>query len=234
MLPIYFWKFKRKFKKSKAQQKVKKFNEIFLGDFESNFCLTPIFSTKFNKIKLLILSHFNLLVHQSYQMQSSTLLDKYGRPLPPKRGEYYVPSITTDAIVFLPPKSPSPTHVLLITRGHDPFKGLYAFPGGFLEYNETPEEGCLRELLEETNLKGNSLELLTVSGDPLKDPRGHTVSVIYLVEIEENAKPVGGDDAAKAEFYKVEEMVKKKEMFAFDHYELLMKALEKMKRYEKI
>ena len=167
-------------------------------------------------------------------MKSTSLaLDKFGRPLPPKRGEYYVPSITTDAIVFLPSNSPTPTDVLLITRGRDPFKGFYAFPGGFLEYNETPEEGCLRELQEETNLKGTSLELLTVSGEPLRDPRGHTVSVIYLVVVDENSKPEGGDDAAKAEFFKVEEVLKKKEFFAFDHYELLLKALERVKGYQK-
>ena len=165
--------------------------------------------------------------------KSSHPLDKYGRPLPPKRGQYYVPSITTDAIVFLPPKSPNPTDVLLVTRGKDPYKGFYAFPGGFLDYNETPEECCFRELLEETNMKGNSIELLTVAGEPLRDPRGHTVSVIYLVGVEEGTKPQGGDDAAKAEFYKVEEILKKKDMVAFDHYELLVKALERVKSYEK-
>ena len=158
------------------------------------------------------------------------LLDKFGRPMPPKRGDYYVPSITTDAIVFLPSNSPTPSKVLLITRGRYPYKDHLAFPGGFLEYNETPEEGCLRELEEETGLKGTIHDLLTVSGEPLRDPRGHTVSVIYLVKVEEGVKPKGGDDAADAEFYEVEKVLKEKERFSFDHYELLVKALERMKK----
>lgn len=44
----------------------------------------------------------------------------------------------------------------MITRKHDPYKGFFAFPGGFVDYNEDPLESCLRELKEETGLIGNN------------------------------------------------------------------------------
>lgn len=76
--------------------------------------------------------------------------------------------------------------VLLITRGKDPFKGRYAFPGGHLDYNEDPVDCCLRELKEETGLTGLNAELLDVKGHPLRDPRGHYVSIVYRVMVSEN------------------------------------------------
>jgi 8-oxo-dGTP diphosphatase len=54
----------------------------------------------------------------------------------------------------------------MITRKNNPFKGCYALPGGFLDYNEDPKDGCLRELLEETCIEGKHIELLTVVGEP--------------------------------------------------------------------
>ena len=71
-------------------------------------------------------------------MAEDSKLDKFGRPYPPKKGDYYVPSVTTDAVVFRK-RQDNFYDVLLITRGREPFKGLYAFPGGFLDYNEEPE-----------------------------------------------------------------------------------------------
>ena len=56
--------------------------------------------------------------------------------------------------------------ILMITRKHDPFKDCLALPGGYLDYNESPAEGCLRELMEETTLQGLTCELLTVAGEP--------------------------------------------------------------------
>lgn len=91
----------------------------------------------------------------------------------------------------------------MITRKNNPYKGFIAFPGGFIEYNEEPSKGCLRELEEETNLKGQSCELITVKGEPERDPRQHTVSIFYKVEVSEDAEPKAGDDAATAKFYEL-------------------------------
>ena len=58
-----------------------------------------------------------------------------------------------------------------------------AFPGGFVDYGEDPKDACLRELEEECSVKGikESLKLVTVAGAPGRDPRSHTVSIVYSV-----------------------------------------------------
>ena len=74
----------------------------------------------------------------------------------------------------------------MITRGRDPFKGCYAFPGGFVDYGEDPEDACIRELQEECGIKGYQPELICVAGKPDRDPRKHVVSIVYHVQVNEN------------------------------------------------
>lgn len=105
------------------------------------------------------------------------------------------PPLTTDCVVFDPSE-----RVLLIRRRYPPFKGGYALPGGFVEIGETVEEGCRRELREETGLRVGDLRLIGVYSDPSRDPRGHTASVAFLAELSAPAVPVAGDDAAAAEW----------------------------------
>lgn len=140
---------------------------------------------------------------------------------------YKEPSLTTDAIVLRKHKFDDLHDILMVTRGHDPFKNHLAFPGGFVEYGEEPGKGCLRELKEETNLDGKSIELLTVRGEPNRDPRKHVVSIIYLVTVDENAEPVGGDDAKEAKFYNLKDILSMKEKIAFDHYGVIEEMIEK-------
>ena len=79
----------------------------------------------------------------------------------------------------------------------EPFKGSLAFPGGFVDYNEDPEVGCLRELEEECGIKGKGIELVTVAGNPKRDPRTHVISIVYHVHIDETSgEAKAGDDAA--------------------------------------
>jgi 8-oxo-dGTP diphosphatase len=118
----------------------------------------------------------------------------------------------------------------MITRKNDPFKGHFAFPGGFVDYNEDPKDGCLRELEEECNLKGLSCELLTVRGHPTRDPRGHVVTIAYLVKVADDAQPKAGDDAATAKFYDLREIIAAKDKLAFDHYEILKVLLPKLNK----
>ncbi|EWS74631.1 NUDIX hydrolase (macronuclear) [Tetrahymena thermophila SB210] len=160
--------------------------------------------------------------------------DKYGRKFPPRKGEYLVPSITTDAVVLR--KYKNYTHryeVLMIKRKNEPYKGYLAFPGGFLDYNEEPSQGCLRELKEETGLDGISCELITVKGEPQRDPREHIVSIFYKVEVDQNQRPIANDDAADARFYRLEKLLKPNKSIAFDHLEILNMVYNKVRKYEK-
>ena len=74
--------------------------------------------------------------------------------------KYRIPSLTTDAIVLRKHKSDPFHDILLVTRGHYPEEGKLAFPGGFVEYGENPEKGCLRELKEETDLEGRKYRII--------------------------------------------------------------------------
>jgi 8-oxo-dGTP diphosphatase len=108
--------------------------------------------------------------------------------------DYKSPSLAADCVVFDPQG-----RLLLIRRKNPPFQGQYALPGGFVEYGETTEQAAARELLEETGLRATALDLIGVYSDPHRDPRGHMVSIAYLVRVEAFA-PKAGDDAAQAEF----------------------------------
>lgn len=104
------------------------------------------------------------------------------------------PLLATDCVA-VDPKG----RVLLIRRGHPPYKGSYALPGGFVDVGETVEDGCRRELMEETGVKAGKLTLIGVYSDPKRDPRGHTVTIAYATRIK-SVTPVAGDDATAAEW----------------------------------
>jgi 8-oxo-dGTP diphosphatase len=109
--------------------------------------------------------------------------------------------------------------VLLIRRRYPPFAGMYALPGGFIEIGETVEEGCRRELGEETGVRAGALKLIGVYSDPKRDPRGHTVSVAFLTRVA-RGKARAGDDAAAAEWVADWSRIE----LAFDHGRILRDA----------
>ena len=127
------------------------------------------------------------------------------------------PALTVDCVVFDPQG-----RILLIRRGNEPFKGCYALPGGFVDVGETVEEACRRELREETGLAVGDLLLVGVYSDPDRDPRGHTVSTVFLAQPTAPAAPVAGDDAAAAEW--VADW--RAERLAFDHAKILDDAVK--------
>ncbi|KAL9649897.1 hypothetical protein ABK040_011370 [Willaertia magna] len=143
-----------------------------------------------------------------------------------KKKEYKNPATTTDAIVVIKRQIEIETDeddgfsICLITRGREPFKGSLAFPGGFIDYGEKPEDACVRELLEETHLKAEkeNLQLIAVAGDPKRDPRQHTISIIYAVKIVDGLKELkADDDAANVGFYSLKKLLKGDYSLAFDH-----------------
>jgi 8-oxo-dGTP diphosphatase len=125
------------------------------------------------------------------------------------------PALTTDCVIF-----DAEGRALLIRRGHSPYAGSYALPGGFVEIGETVEEACRRETLEETGIKVDVLRLVGVYSDPARDPRAHTVSAAYVTILPRAVTPKAGSDAAVAEWVEDWRRVE----LAFDHAQILRDA----------
>ncbi|HJM66067.1 MAG TPA: NUDIX hydrolase [Candidatus Thalassarchaeaceae archaeon] len=125
------------------------------------------------------------------------------------------PSLAVDAVVT----RKNENEVLLIRRGNNPWKGAWAFPGGFVELGENPLDAVLRELKEETGVIGANPEILSVQGDPDRDPRKHIVSIFYRVQVEADSVPNAGDDAEHAEWIEVKRAIE--EGMAGDHVDVL-------------
>ena len=132
--------------------------------------------------------------------------------------KYPRPAVTADCVVMTKEANP---HVLLIERGFDPFKGCWAFPGGFMNMDETAEQCAIRELEEETGLKVSSIHQIGAYSKVDRDPRGRTITVAYLATIEALAKVRGQDDAARAEWFPIDALPP----LAFDHDDIMKDAL---------
>jgi 8-oxo-dGTP diphosphatase len=115
--------------------------------------------------------------------------------------------------------------VLLIKRGHAPFKDHYALPGGFVDLNETVEGACLREVLEETHLTVRRPKLVGIYSEPGRDPRGPTVSIAYVAKVGAVTAKAGDDASAVAWVADW-----KKLPLAFDHKDIIRDALKVMAR----
>jgi 8-oxo-dGTP diphosphatase len=138
--------------------------------------------------------------------------------------DYPRPSVTVD--IALVTREPRP-RILLIRRRHPPFEGMWALPGGFVEMEETLEAAARRELFEETGIKGARLEQVHTFGDPGRDPRGRTISVVYLARVNvSKVKPHAGDDAADAGWHLLEGLP----ALAFDHKRILALVRKRLKK----
>ncbi len=130
---------------------------------------------------------------------------------------YRNPALAVDAVVI------KNGRILLVRRKNEPYKGKLALPGGFVEYGERTEDAVLRELREETVMEGKVKKLVGVFSDPGRDPRGHVVSIAYLIE-PKSEEVRAGDDAAECEWVRIENA----RDLAFDHADIIKKALEAM------
>lgn len=128
------------------------------------------------------------------------------------------PSLTVDAIWL------ARGRLLLVRRGHPPFKGHWALPGGFVESNETVEQAVVRELGEETGLCPASVRLSGVYSRPGRDPRGPTVTVAFRAR-GRWAEPSGGSDARDAQWFPLRGLP----TLAFDHDEIVADAIRKVR-----
>jgi 8-oxo-dGTP diphosphatase len=140
--------------------------------------------------------------------------------------DYPRPSVTVDIAIVTREVRP---RVLLIRRKHPPFAGQWALPGGYINMDESLEESARRELLEETGIKVARLEQVHTFGDPGRDPRGRTITVVYLARIDfAQVKARAADDAAAVGWYHLDRPPR----LAFDHREILAKVRKRLRTKE--
>ncbi|MCB2198361.1 NUDIX hydrolase [bacterium] len=104
--------------------------------------------------------------------------------------------------------------IVLIERGNPPHG--WAIPGGFMEYGESAETCARREMMEETGLELDNLELFTVRSEPDRDPRFHTVTIVFTAD--GLGELQAGDDADNARVFTPDNVP---EQMAFDHGDVL-------------
>lgn len=136
--------------------------------------------------------------------------------------KYPHPAVTTDCVIF--GFDGSALKVLLIKRGIEPYKERWAFPGGFLNPDESAEEGAFRELKEETGFTTGYIEQFHTYSNPDRDPRERVITIAYLALVK-IGEVKGGDDAADAEWFDVNDIPQ----LAFDHDMILRDALARLR-----
>lgn len=119
------------------------------------------------------------------------------------------PRLTVDVIVEV-----GKDRLVLIRRKNPP--PGWALPGGFVDAGETVEQAAVRETLEETSLRVELVRQFHVYSDPARDPRGHTVSVVFIGRAQ--GEPRAADDAAEARTFPVDALPQE---LAFDHGRIL-------------
>ncbi len=136
--------------------------------------------------------------------------------------QYPRPAYSVDAAVI----SKQDQKILLIKRKHDPFANKWAFPGGFMDMDETPEQAVVRELEEETCLTGIELKQFKTYGTVGRDPRGRVISTLFIgfVVNSDNYAAKGMDDAAEAHWFDLDSIPE----LAFDHGDIFMEILESL------
>ena len=147
--------------------------------------------------------------------------------------EYPRPRLTVDSVIFGLDES-SRLKVLLIQRGHDPYKGTWALPGGFVDMEEPLVEAALRELKEETGVSDIYIEQLYTVGTPNRDPRGRVVTVVYFALINLAQHKISADsDAQDVRWFPASALP----ALAFDHADILEVAVQRIRgkvRYQPI
>ncbi len=138
--------------------------------------------------------------------------------------EYPRPAVTVDCILFS--KENEQTEILLIQRKFPPFQYSWAFPGGFVDMDETLEYAIARELEEETGIRKIELNQLQAFSEIDRDPRQRTISIVFYAFVKkDDCKIRAGSDAEKVKWFSLQNVPS----LAFDHNKILKIAVEKLK-----
>jgi 8-oxo-dGTP diphosphatase len=152
----------------------------------------------------------------------------------PHTYDYPRPAVTVDCVVFGLDLDAQDLKILLIQRRGQPFAGMWALPGGFVEMDETLEQSAKRELQEETGISRLYLEQLYTFGDPGRDPRERVVTVAYYALVKLTDHAIKADtDATDVGWFAVSDLPR----LAFDHAKIVSVALNRLKgkvRYQPI
>ena len=138
--------------------------------------------------------------------------------------KYPHPAVTADCIVFACQNEK--TQVLLIKRGSEPCKDMWALPGGFMNIDETAEEAAIRELKEETGIDVKEVTQVGAYSKVDRDPRERVITIAFYTVIDNPVKAVGQDDAKQAEWFTLDNLP----TLAFDHSEILSAAIGMLKK----
>ena len=136
---------------------------------------------------------------------------------------YPHPAVTTDCVIF-GYDAKGGLSILLVERGGEPYKGCWAFPGGFMQMDEDADTGARRELKEETGLEAAHIEQFGCFTDVNRDPRERVITIAYFALVKKS-EVKGGDDAADARWFPIGEIPP----LAFDHDRILRVALSRLK-----
>jgi 8-oxo-dGTP diphosphatase len=138
--------------------------------------------------------------------------------------EKYKLTVAVDIVLFT--IKDDDLKVLLIKRKNEPFKDMWALPGGRVEQNESLKDAAERELFEEVNVKVDYLEQLYTFGEPKRDPRGRVISVVYYALVSsERLNPRAATDAKEVKWHSMF----KQPNLAFDHSQILDYALQRLR-----
>jgi 8-oxo-dGTP diphosphatase len=137
-------------------------------------------------------------------------------------------AVTVDVVILT--MSEGVLRVLLVRRGQEPFRDMWASPGGFKRPDETLDEAARRELAEETGVDVPSLlTQFGAYGDPGRDPRMNVVTVGYLAVLRDVGPIVAGTDAAQAALVPASEILEERIELAFDHLQIVRDAVDRVR-----
>ena len=135
---------------------------------------------------------------------------------------YESPHVTADTVIFT--MAEDELKILLVKRENLPFKDSWALPGVFLLKNESAERAAKRALREKTNVKVSYLEQLYTFDSPLRDPRGHVISIAYFALISREKLSIK-NSGVRAMFFSINKLPQ----LAFDHKTMVQYAVSRLR-----